>query len=110
VSEEVPEPSLTDFADTAPVQGKPRCITLIFYNYRICICCAFTLQEFYDTHIYIPTYIIIITCCLYLLVLLVQGRVVALLRFASSVGNLSLLTTGDYYYHKTKNEMVERKW
>jgi len=27
--EEVPEPPTTDTADTAPAQGKPRCITLI---------------------------------------------------------------------------------
>jgi hypothetical protein len=26
------------------------------------------------------------------------------------VGNLSLLTTGDYYYHRSQIEMVERKW
>ena len=35
MQEEVPEPPLTDSADTAPAQGKPRCITLIFYNHRI---------------------------------------------------------------------------
>ena len=29
VQEKVPEPPLTDSADTAPAQGKPRCITLI---------------------------------------------------------------------------------
>ena len=29
VQEEVPEPPLTDSADTAHVQGKPRCITSI---------------------------------------------------------------------------------
>jgi uncharacterized membrane protein len=29
VPEEVQEPLLTDLADTAPAQGKPRCITLI---------------------------------------------------------------------------------
>ena len=29
VQEEVPEPPLTDSADTAPAQGKPRCITSI---------------------------------------------------------------------------------
>ena len=29
VQEEVLEPSLTDSADTAPAQGKPRCITSI---------------------------------------------------------------------------------
>ena len=33
MQEEVLEPSLTDSADTAPAQGKPRCITLIFYNH-----------------------------------------------------------------------------
>ena len=31
--EEVLEPPTTDSADTAPAQGKPRCITLIFYNH-----------------------------------------------------------------------------
>ena len=31
--QEVPEPPLTDSADTAPTQGKPRCITLIFDNH-----------------------------------------------------------------------------
>ena len=29
VQEKVPEPPLTDSADTAPAQGKPRCITSI---------------------------------------------------------------------------------
>ena len=29
MQEEVPEPPLTDSADTAPAQGKPRCITSI---------------------------------------------------------------------------------
>ena len=33
VQEQVPEPPLTDSADIAPAQGKPRCITLIFYNH-----------------------------------------------------------------------------
>ena len=33
VQEEVSEPPLTDSADTTPAQGKPRCITLIFYNH-----------------------------------------------------------------------------
>ena len=37
VQEEVQETPLTDSADTAPVQGKPRCITLIFYNHLIYI-------------------------------------------------------------------------
>ena len=30
VQEEVPEPPLTDSADTVPAQGKPRCITPYF--------------------------------------------------------------------------------
>ena len=34
VQEEVPEPPLTDSADTTLAQGKPRCITLIFDNHR----------------------------------------------------------------------------
>ena len=31
VQEEVPEPPLTDSADTAPAQGKPWCITPYFW-------------------------------------------------------------------------------
>ena len=38
VQEEVPEPPLTKSADTAPAQGKPRCITLIFYNRYMYLC------------------------------------------------------------------------
>jgi hypothetical protein len=37
VLEEVPEPSLTDFPDTAPAQGKPWCITLVLDNHRVCV-------------------------------------------------------------------------
>ena len=33
VQEEVLEPPLTDWADTAPAQDKPRCITLILNNH-----------------------------------------------------------------------------
>ena len=33
--EEVLEPPPTNSADTAPAQGKPRCITLIFDNHLI---------------------------------------------------------------------------
>jgi hypothetical protein len=39
--EEIPEPPLTDFADTPLAQGKPRCIALILqvtvYIYLLCI-------------------------------------------------------------------------
>ena len=38
VQEEVPEPPLTDRADTAPAQGKPRCVTLILNNHWIYMC------------------------------------------------------------------------
>ena len=38
VREEVPEPPPTDSVDTAPAKGKPRCITLIFYNHLIYMC------------------------------------------------------------------------
>jgi hypothetical protein len=50
VLEEFQEPLVTDTTDTAPAQGKPRCITRTFSLY---ICGAFTLQEFYDAHIHI---------------------------------------------------------
>ena len=36
--EEVLEPPPTNSADTAPAQGKPRCITLIFDNHYMYIC------------------------------------------------------------------------
>jgi hypothetical protein len=42
-----------DTADLAPAQGKPRCITHIFDNHYVYVCCAITLQEFYDTHMHI---------------------------------------------------------
>ena len=38
VQEEIPEAPLTDWADTAPTQGKPRCITLILNYHWIYIC------------------------------------------------------------------------
>ena len=38
VQEEVLGPPLIDLADTVPTQGKPWCITLIFYNHWIYIC------------------------------------------------------------------------
>ena len=37
VQKEALEPPLTDWADTTPVQGKPRCITLILNNHWIYI-------------------------------------------------------------------------
>ena len=38
VQEEVQEPPLTNWADTAPAQGKPWCITLILNDHWIYIC------------------------------------------------------------------------
>ena len=37
VQEGIPEPPMTDFADTPSAQGKPRCITLILNNHWIYI-------------------------------------------------------------------------
>jgi hypothetical protein len=56
IQEEFLEPPMTDTADTTPTQGKPQCITRILII-KIYICCAFTLQEFYDTHVHIYIYI-----------------------------------------------------
>jgi hypothetical protein len=55
IQEEFSEPPMTDTADTAPAQGKPRCITLIFDNHNISICYAF--REFYGNHIHIYIYL-----------------------------------------------------
>ena len=54
VREEVPEPPMTNSADTASIQGKPRCITPYFFITTIYIymLCAFTLQEFYGNHMH----------------------------------------------------------
>jgi hypothetical protein len=54
--EEFPEPPPTDFADTAPAQGKPRCITLIFDKYAIYI---------YVVHLCYRSYMI--PTCIYIL-------------------------------------------
>ena len=43
VQEGAPEPPATDFANTPPAQGKPRCITLIFE----------WLMNIYMMHIYV---------------------------------------------------------
>ena len=63
VQEGAPEPPATDFADTPPAQGKPRCITLIFewsmdiYIY-VCVCdMHLRYRHFMETTcIDIPTY------------------------------------------------------
>jgi hypothetical protein len=39
----------------------------------------------------------------------VQDHVVAMLRLIGSMGNLSLLTTSDYYYHKSQNKNGEKE-
>ena len=73
VQEEVLEPPLTDSVDTAPAQGKPRCITPYFFIITIYICYVhLRYRNFMKT-----------TCIdiLVLRVLLVQVRVAAMLRF-----------------------------
>jgi hypothetical protein len=41
VPEEFQEPPVTDTTDLAPAQGKPRCITHIFYNHYIYMWCTY---------------------------------------------------------------------
>jgi hypothetical protein len=41
VPEEFQEPPVTDTTNTAPTQGKPRCITHIFYNHYIYMWCIY---------------------------------------------------------------------
>ena len=58
VQEEVLEPPLTDWANTTPAQGKPRCITLILNNHWIYICDVHLRYKIYieTTCIDKPTY------------------------------------------------------
>ena len=54
VQEEVPEPPLTDSADTAPAQGKPRCITPYFlYSLYIYVMCIYLTGILWKPHAYI---------------------------------------------------------
>jgi hypothetical protein len=39
--EKFQEPPVTDTTDPAHAQGKPRCITRIFYNHYIYMCCIY---------------------------------------------------------------------
>ena len=53
VQEEVLEPPLTNSVDTTPAQGKPWCITLIFYNHWIYICDVHLhYMIFYENHMH----------------------------------------------------------
>ena len=73
VHEEVPEPPSTNSVDTAPAQGKPRCITLILNNHWIYIC---------DVHLHYRIYIE--TTCIDNLPMSPTsiGRVAAMLRLS----------------------------
>jgi hypothetical protein len=57
IPEGVPEPPVTDTAfDTAPAQGKPRCIILIFNDHYICVM-HLRCRKLYENHMqYISTY------------------------------------------------------
>ena len=58
VQEGAPEPSVADFVDTPPAQGKPRCITPIFeWSWIIYMWCTFTLQAFYENYMHRYTYL-----------------------------------------------------
>ena len=51
VQEDVPEPPVTDFADTAPAQGKPRCITPIFeWSLDIYVICIYVTGILWKLH------------------------------------------------------------
>jgi len=39
--EDVQEPPVTDFADTVPAEGKPRCITPILLQFKLYLCIKF---------------------------------------------------------------------
>jgi hypothetical protein len=59
VQEEFPELPMTDTANAAPTQGKPRCMTFILLITIYYIYYAFTLQELYEkphTHTHTYTY------------------------------------------------------
>ena len=58
MQEEVPEPPLTDWADTLPSQGKSWCITLILKDHWIYICDVHLCYRIYieTTCIDKPTY------------------------------------------------------
>jgi hypothetical protein len=56
MQEKVPEPPLTDSADTTPAQGKPRYITSIFHIQRIYIfvlLCIYVVGVLWKSHAYI---------------------------------------------------------
>jgi hypothetical protein len=86
--QEVQELPMTDFVDTAPAQGKPRCITLIFYIIIYICCCAFTLQEFYRTHMHIYIYPMSPTSL---------GSIAAMLRLSVAWVTFYYSKVGGYY-------------
>ena len=59
VQEGAPEPPATDFVDTTPAQGMPRCITLILNNnyiyISVCVCmmCIYVTDILWKLHAYI---------------------------------------------------------
>jgi hypothetical protein len=53
VPKEFLEPPMTDTIDTAPAQGKPRCITHIFYNLYIYMWCIYVAGILLYPHAYI---------------------------------------------------------
>ena len=56
VQEDVPEPPITDFANTAPAQGKPRCITHTFCSLNYI--CALSFKKLNETHLHIYIFIL----------------------------------------------------
>jgi hypothetical protein len=66
----------------------------------VCVWCIYVAGILWYPHAYIYSPISLTSA----------GSRSALLRLIGGVGNLSLLTTGDQYYHKSQNKMVEGKW
>ena len=60
MQEDVPEPPVTDFADTVPAEGKPRCITPILLQFKLYLCIKFKELNENHLHIYIYIYILIL--------------------------------------------------
>ena len=99
VQEKVPEPSLTNLADTLPAQGKPQCITLILNNHWIYISDVHLCYRIYIETTYIDNLPMSPTSI---------GRVAAMLRLFGSMSNLPLLTIGDYYNY-SQDTMIKGK-
>ena len=56
VQENISEPPVTDFADSVPAEGKPRCITPILLQFKLYLCIKFKVLNETHLHIYLYFY------------------------------------------------------